>query len=750
MSASSAADLGEVLAEGLERYAYGTDEWKDIRDEGATDMRYLAGDPWEDEEKKARDAAGRPYLAVDELSQYVNQLINNWRQNKRGIKVSPAGNGANDRTANFRQGKIRDIEYKSKADEAYVTMFENTAQRGYGFLRIKADYVSPTSGFDQEPVIEPVPNPDLITADPDSLRTDGRDMNWLFFEEWRDAKALLRKFPEASVRNFTGDVQRQAPSWASADGKRVRLAEYWRREVAGTRELLLLKPGPASATNPTPQPMQVFVDQLGGKRPSSELILKSRKIDRFEVTQHLTNGFEILESTTWPGQSIPFVSCFGKVMYVDQGAGVKRKLMSLIRLARSPYMLYCYYRTCQMELVGMTPKFPYFVYRGQLDPEQLKNLEKSLHEPVAVIIVDPVADNATGQVLGMPQRNPYEPPIQGLELGAEACRRAIQAAMGVSPLPTDAQRQNQKSGKALDRIDASAQTGSYHFVDHADAAVVRTGEILGNELVPKYFDTAADTSIRKADDTVAVVRVNDPAARYSSKLEPAAAGMGQDPAYGHIPTDAGDHVITVSVGPAQDSEREAASDFADSIIGNAEIVQIVGPQKAAEMMALAIKLKDVGPIGDQMAELISPSQDGQGDPKQLQAKTAQLAQENQQLKQQLQGLALDRHAKTLELASRERIAKMQIDSDDRNKALDREQKIASSELSAKSERLDLFYEERARVGAQVADAGEADAQRRHEIALSGLEHGQNLDAAAHAAAIAPPPPMPDTGASAGA
>ena len=36
--------------------------------------------------------------------------------------------------------------------------------------------------------------------------------------------------------------------------------------------------------------------------------------------------------------------------------GPQRIIMSMTRLARDPYMLLCYIRSCQMELVGMTPK----------------------------------------------------------------------------------------------------------------------------------------------------------------------------------------------------------------------------------------------------------------------------------------------------------------------------------------------------------------------------------------------------------
>jgi hypothetical protein len=81
-----------------------------------------------------------------------------------------------------------------------------------------------------------------------------------------------------------------------------------------------------------------------------------------KVTQYLTNGVEILGKTEWKEKYIPFVSCVGKVIYVDNREGPKRHIMSMSRLARSPRMLYAYYCTTEAEIVASTPKFPYFYY----------------------------------------------------------------------------------------------------------------------------------------------------------------------------------------------------------------------------------------------------------------------------------------------------------------------------------------------------------------------------------------------------
>lgn len=750
-------------AELREQFSDDTAEWDHIRREGQIDMRYVAGQPWEQAQVDERRDAGRPCLAPDELGQYVNQCINDVRQNKRGIKVTPVGRGSNDQTAALRQGKIRDIEYRSNSQQTYTTMFENTIQRSYGFGRVKAKYVRERirgvpefSDFDQELRIEPVVNPEMVTPDPYAIRPDFTDGTRLFYHESWSKDDFTRRWSKASL-DTSGLSAKVSSQWVNAD--RVLVAEYWRKELARQRKLLLLKPSQDGGAQHA-----IFEDQLDaaaksglaaarGLKTFSELVEKERPVDDYQVVQYLTNGLEILEKTNWPGQSIPWVSCYGKILYADlQGGGSKRHLLSLIRLARDPYMLYCYYRTCEAELIGMTPKFPYFVYKGQLSPTELLNLQKSLHQPIAVVQVEPLLDQTGNGVLPMPQRQPYEPPIQALEIGAEAARRAIQAAMGISPLPTEAQRHNQKSGVALDKIEESGQRGSFHFIDHYDEAITRFGQIL-DELIPHYYDTARDTSIRKPDDTAIMVRINDDTKKYSKDLKESPDGTALEPGEG-------DHDVTISVGPAMASERTASSAFADTIVTNPEIAQVVGPQKMQKLLAASIKLKGLGPIGDEMAAIIDPPQQD-GNPAQTAQQLQALQQQLQQVTQAASEMAKKLETKQLENESRERIAdkdnltrltiereKLAAEATEHQK--DRDAKLAIADINDKGQQRDLIAEERARLGDVGADATAHALDHAHERLMADKAHEQSLEAGeqgqAHAleqgeqaAALAPEP-----------
>jgi hypothetical protein len=550
------ADIREIRERADEARA----AWAEILREGSVDARYLTGDPWPPEERRQRELAKRPVLAFDELNQYVNQIINDVRANPRAIIVTPVGNGANDETARLYQDLIRDIEYRSKAHVAYTTAFQSAIERGYGYVRVTAKWDDDAS-FNQSLWIESVPNPDAVLLDPGMTMPDGSDAEYAFVFKTMRRETFQRQFPKASLEGWDPAV---ASQWLGEDT--VTVAEYWYREVERQRVLAVTSP---DGTEAQVVPAEAF-DRGSGWR-----VVRERDVERHRVSQCLTNGQDVLARSDWAGKYIPIAACFGKIIYVDRGRGPERFILSMVRLARDPFMLYCYYRTCEAELIGMTPKFPYFVYEGQLSPEEHLKLQRSLHEPVSVVRVRPYVEGVM-QLLPPPTRQPYEPPIAQIEAGAESARRAIQAAMGTMPLPTQMQAISQKSGAALKRIDAATQRGAFHFVDHYDLMIQHVGTIL-EDLIDKVYDTARDLTLRDAYQHTRVVRVNDPTVPKPISTQ-------------------GTHQVTVSAGPSFESEREAASAFADQLAANPEIFRLIGP--------MVVKLKNLGPIGDDIAKAL--------------------------------------------------------------------------------------------------------------------------------------------------
>jgi hypothetical protein len=402
--------------------------WKPIYEDGKKDMDCLTPGvgPWDPQERESRKDAGRQCLTLDELHQYVNQLINDVRMNKIGIKVDPKGNGATSLTASTRQGIIRNIEFESNAQTAYTTAFEGAAQRGYGFAKVITEFASPDS-WDQVIKIVRIPNPDTVLMDPNCVEATCSDAEGCFvFTAMRKAD-FKRKYPTAQKTSFTADDQKFAPDWFPGDD--IIVAEWW--EIEKTYRTLLCLPAEAIGLLPEgkepPQLESVMVD--GEEKQAVSLYedelpkhnfkpYKKRKCEERKLVQYITNGVEILETNPQAGKYIRIIPCFGKEMFVTETGGSKRKYLSLIRLARDAFMYYCFLRTQQAEEAQMTPKVPWVGFEGQFDGHE--DEWASAHKvPIGYLQAKPLLD-ATGQnVLPLPTRPQFTPNFLAYEAACE-------------------------------------------------------------------------------------------------------------------------------------------------------------------------------------------------------------------------------------------------------------------------------------------------------------------------------------------
>lgn len=602
------------------RVDYMKRRWYLVRQAAMRDMKALSGDPWPDAEKTARAIAGqeRPCLVFDELNQYTNKLVNDARMKQLAIVVDPRGDGATDETARWRADKIRQIQYKSNALDAFIGAFTGGVERSYGFCRVTKKFIDDDS-MDQELCVEPIPNPDTVLIDPDFIQPNASDIEYACIFDYVSREDFKRKWKNATVTDFQpfeGDATYK--DWLL--GEQIQIGEYWERETvkrtlmflqtdAGIVKLFLDKAKEADPEAKIIRDAKGDLLLMGGKETP---IKRMRKVEAHKVCSYLTNGVEILEETPWDGKYIPLGVMLGKEQWVPNVTGSERRFISLVRMAIDAYMAYCYTQTSAMEIAGAAPKNPYMGAIGQFEGLEA-DWKAAAKIPKAYNQYHLFTDEwpqGSGAPLPPPQKTQFEPAIQALQMYAESCRRAIQAAMGISPLPTAAQRANEKSKIALDKIEEQEAAGSYHFVQRYEGMVKHVGVIL-DDLLASTIDTERDEGLRSRDGKHRIEKVNN------------ADGTGMQ-------TNVGNHDVTISTGPNEASQREAVSDTLDNLIQSDGLIPaaIQGNPKAAKLFGMALRMKNGGPGMDAMADIVDP-EDAQGSP-------MEAAQQLDQAKQMLQ------------------------------------------------------------------------------------------------------------------
>lgn len=681
--------VGEDSDEGLlkqirDDFSYFKQYWRENYAEAQTDLRYVSGDPWDATDRRNREDNGRPVLCPDELEQYLNATINNLRQNPLGIKIEPKGDGATDENAEQRQALIRNIENDSIAQAAYTNAYSCAINCGFGFYRVTTKRTK--RGSDEvEPRIKIIGNPMSVLMDPNAKEADYSDQKKCFVMDILRKSDFKRQYPKAEHLDFTADDISIAADWFEVEN--VVVAEYW--YIEGYDE-----------------------EGDGGK-----------------VWQCITNGVEILERNEWDGSRIPIIPVLGKEFWVPQGAKMARMYYSMVRKARGPQMMLAYLASQEAEEYGMAPRAPFVGYVGQFetDKESWDTLNKV---PRSYVQVDPIVDQTSNQVMPLPTRPAFTPNAQAYEIGKESWRRSIQAAMGITPLPTAAQRQNEKSGVALERIQTQQSVGAYHFTANFKLSLQNAGWQI-NELITKILDTPRQMAGRGQDGEQNLIHIA-PGGQAGGQGGPAVPQDGSAPPQTFDPQ-AGEFDVTISSGPSYQSQRQAANDFADLLVQQIDALPIAPPSKA-KLLALSVKLKDIGPLGDEMADILDPQQNAQVPP-QVQQQMGQMQEELQKahqmgaaLYQKNQELSFDLKAKVTQHQGDMELERLKIEAD-----------IAKAEITTKAqiaiEREQLVNDVFKKVLDHQHDSHIKASDIAHAVGLAGMQHGHAQQSAEHQAGL---------------
>src|SRR6185312_5571569 len=310
----------------------------------------------------------------------------------------------------------------------------------------------------------------------------------------------------------------------------------------------------------------------------------------------------------------------------------------------------------------------------------------------------------------LPTQPQYTSNSEAFRAAYDQWRMNVQASMGNTPLPTAAQRQTEKSGIALEKIQDEQSVGWFHITDNTVRALGNAGTQL-NELITKLAELdSLPSHLLGKDQKGEDVKIK--VASSKAKRDPASEHLDEsDEFFAHI----GQFEVTVSDGPNYRSEREEASSFADTIL---EMLPKMGlpPQILQEMLAIAVKLKNIGSYGDEIADLLSPPDPNKLTP-QAKAILAQAQGQVQQLQQQVQVLMLEKLGKVTETKGKMALQEQEHTFSMTEADKDRETKLAVAEVETKAQNINERI-------AAVEDLMKQFHAQSHELGLAIMQHKQ--------------------------
>jgi hypothetical protein len=504
--------------------------------------------------------------------------VNDARQNKASVKITPTGGEASYEAAEVFEGIIRRIEYQSKAIDAYSTGIYHQVESGLGFVTVDLDYVN-DNGFDLEIFIRRVGDPDSIYFDPDCEEYDKSDMSFAFhFEDiprevW-DAEHGENSAPPPTPLDYHAD------SWVTRD--HVRVAQFWRR-VQKDGKLHQLRDGR------TIRDSDMDDAQSEALTP---LIDRTRNVFDTVVKWYRIEGNEITDEGTWPGKHIPIVPFIGEESVIDGVLDRKGHTRSQIDAQR----IYNYWASAAVEQVALQSKTPYIA-----DLRAIENLENYWYSANtknwAVLPYNGVSDQGTD----IPPPARQQPPdmaqayVQGMTIARQDLLDVTGQYQAELGMPS-----NERSGVAIQQRQRQGDNATYHYIDNQAKAIRQVGRIL-LDLIPKVYDTTRVMKIMAKDgsDSDVVLAPTAPQAHMRIPILPNGQPMldqnGQPQSVNQDTADMinaddrvpdvrvifnptlGDYGVEADVGPSFGTQRqEAANAFVQIMAQNPNAFAIVG------------------------------------------------------------------------------------------------------------------------------------------------------------------------------
>jgi len=569
------------------------------RQEALEDLKFVGGDQWPVELQNSRNLESRPVLTINKLDGYCRQVVNQIKQQRPRPKVHGMNSDADEKTAQVIQGIIRHIEANSNADDAYDQAVDYAVRMGWGYIRLRTDYVSEDS-FDQEIYIEPVDNPFTVYYDINSVAIDGSDAERCLITTMMDKKDFESMYPDAEVDSFTqrgtGDSQSE---WITRED--IRLAEYWYTTYE-KEKLLQLSDGTGIFEDDYKKRKDIYTE--AGVYPIDERFSVRKKIKWCKLT-----AIEILEEGEWAGKYLPIIPVYGRHTVI----GDKRKKFGMVRQAKDAQRMYNFWQTSITESVALAPKAKWLMAEGQ--DEGYEN-EWAQANTKSFPLLRYKQTDIEGRPAPAPQRLQPEPPPSGVMAAAAVISDDIKTLMGIFD-PAEL-KQGNISGKALNGQQQQVDLSNFDFYDNFTKTLSQVARCI-LDLVPKIYDTQRVLRIIGDDGKPELVTLNERDAVNNVIKNNVATGL---------------YDVVMDTGPGYNSKREASVDAMTPILA-------AQPQLIQQIGDLWFRNQDfpgADIIADRLATLNPLAQlDKKSDiPPQAQMMIKQLQTQNKQLQDQMQ------------------------------------------------------------------------------------------------------------------
>lgn len=581
------------------------------REQALDDKKFAAGEQWDPVVLEQR--RGLPCLVINNIPQFTAQIVGDWRESRKSIKVVPS-NDEDVEVASVRGDIIRSIEVQSKAERVYDSAFESLIQCGDGAFRIAVEYAR-NDVFDQDIFIRPIEDALSVVYDRFSVDPTARDAKRIYVSDKIPKKEYRRKFgsiPASNLDDNTLMKELSVEGWS--DDECYQVTEYWRL-IERQRLMALFPNGKTFIVND-----ENYDDLVA----NNGLPLKVRTTWVTYAQMHLCTGFAILSGPyEYQLTRLPIIRMSGRVVNI---AG-RRVRYGMVRFMKDAARLKNFWRSVAAEQLGYAPKAKWMATESAV-----QGREETLRK--AHVSRDPLLIFNDEAVFGQNVQRVDPPGIEAALLNeSQVNAQDMKDVTGIHDASLGI-RSNEVSGKAIMARQREGDIANLTFHDNANAALVEAGDVI-NQFIPQTYDATRVLRTIGEDQEIKFVKIND-------EMDPEAIDLS-----------VGSFDVALSTGSSYTTRRvEAAAAMMDAIQVWPDLMGIAG-----DLVAKAQDWPGADKLAERLKKTIPPHLLGENEEGGLgitqeqlmemqaavQEMQAKIQEQDKQLKDRTEEFAIDRY-----------------------------------------------------------------------------------------------------------
>jgi hypothetical protein len=439
------------------------------------------------------------------LRKATRQILSDLALNKIQIDFEPVDEDRTD-AGDTIDGLYRFSDNNNVAQESYSNAKQEAVVCGFGAWLLETKYVSMRSGNEKQKICRCPINEanNTVFWDPNAKLLDKSDADYCgILEAYTEdgykqlVENLTGEEPEnVNPGNFSHPETSYVFPWIGSDNQKIYVIKFFHREVVKDKILTMIDP-----LGDTMQVLESRLDKVMDDMISGGWSIQdSKKIERYEVTQYIASGEDILSTEVIVGEHIPVVPEYGERAIIEG----EEHYEGITKLAKDPQRLRNFQLSFLADIVSQSPREkPIFQQEQVATFEDMYSTTGSDNNFPYVLQNRKAADGTDlplGPVGMLPAPNMPAPLIASIELSRQAVEDVANPGTPQDIADPDI------SGKAVLALQARLDMQSMIYQENFKHAKRRDAEIFVS-MATEIYDVPRREKIQLPDGTIKNIEI---------------------------------------------------------------------------------------------------------------------------------------------------------------------------------------------------------------------------------------------------